>query len=328
MRRCGHQLLAGLAGLLVTAGAPADNFESAREWLERMATAMTELTYQGTFVYMRGQEVETMRITHVNDSQGVRERMVALSGPHREVIRDADGVQCVLDEDGMLGSDPSMAQSLFPEIPIDELSLARSRYLFEVGDLARIAGHRGRRIGILPRDEFRYGYDFWLEKDTGLLLRWVVYDATRRPLAKLMFTDLVIGDGVDAAELATDTPAEAFVRLGAGTPDTVNPARLEPRWKATRLPPGFELAALSHGPAADADRFEHLVLSDGLASVSVYIEQFAPDQAISEGLSRMGTTNAFSRKVGRRQITVVGEVPVITVRAISSAFAKPVSAAQ
>src|SRR5210317_961386 len=76
----------------------AGNSAEAREWLERMATAMSQMSYQGTFVYVRNGVVETMRITHVTDETGVRERMYSLSGPHREVLRDRSGVRCVLQD--------------------------------------------------------------------------------------------------------------------------------------------------------------------------------------------------------------------------------------
>lgn len=299
----------------------ADSYPEAREWLQRMAESMREMTYQGTFVYVRGQDVETLRITHVRDSDGVRERLVALSGPHREIIRDHEGVRCVLGEDASLPAELQVVESVFPEIPIEELAKARDRYWFEVGKKGRIAGHRGLRISIMPRDEFRYGYDLWLEESTGLLLRWVLFDASRRALAKLMFTDLAIGDAVDAAELATDTPSEAFVRLTPRATPEPEPSAPPSHWAPGDMPPGFRLAARSRSSEAAGAAAEHLVYSDGLASVSVYIEPVKNGQKVEEGLSRLGTTNAFSRNAGNRLVTAIGEVPVVTVQAIGNAFA-------
>lgn len=311
-----------LSLLLASAGrAGADGFEQARDLLERMATAMGQLSYQGTFVYVRGEDVETMRITHVNDSQGVRERLYALSGPPREVIRDRDGVRCALGDNGELSADPSLSRSLFPEIPVRELSEARARYLFKVGSPARIAGFNGQRLTILPRDEYRYGYDLWLEEDTGLLLRWVLYDNERRALAKLMFTDLRIGSGVDLAELESATPQNQFMRLSA-QPEPASARSVSGMQAAPDgVPPGFTLAAHGQRPADANESFEHLVFTDGLASVSVYIEGVDAAGKVTPGLSRLGTTNAYSRIAGDRQFTAIGEVPPITVKAMSNAFA-------
>ena len=74
------------AGYLVwAANALADSNREPRDWLERMSTAMSQMDYQGTFVYVQGDDVVTMRITHVADDEGVRERLVSMSGAAREV---------------------------------------------------------------------------------------------------------------------------------------------------------------------------------------------------------------------------------------------------
>ena len=311
----------------LSASAWASGYQEARTWLERMATAMNQMSYQGTFVYMHGDEVETMRITHVLDEDGVRERMYSLSGPQREVIRDKDGVRCVMSEDQAIMEDPMVARSIFPEIPLQELDEASSQYRFELGGHARIAGHRGKRITIYPKDEYRYGYDLWLEEHSGLLLRWVLYDSKRKTLAKLMFTDLKLGAEVEFEELLSPAPADQFVILQTGMPDKQVRSSLAAQWQPPDLPPGFRLSARSYQGEVDGVAFEHLVYSDGLATVSVYIESQLQSSAVAEGLSRLGTANAFSRRAGSRQVTAIGEVPPITVEAIGNAFAAPVAAA-
>ena len=56
----------------------------ALDWLGRMATAMDQMSYQGTFVYIQDDRLETIRITHVATPEGSRERLVSLSGDRRE----------------------------------------------------------------------------------------------------------------------------------------------------------------------------------------------------------------------------------------------------
>jgi sigma-E factor negative regulatory protein RseB len=235
------------------------------------------------------------------------------------VIRDREGVRCVLGKGVEPRSEAVADRSLFPEIPVQELTAARARYLFEVGNSARIAGFEGRRLSILPRDEYRYGYDLWLEKDTGLLLRWVLFDKNRRTLAKLMFTDLSIGDDVDLKELESTTPLDEFVRMGARSPEPTQANGTELPQPAG-MPPGFRLAAHGRETGDQARALEHMVLSDGLASVSVYIEAAEPGAAVAQGLSRMGTTNAYSKTHDGRQVTAIGEVPAVTVKMITNAF--------
>jgi sigma-E factor negative regulatory protein RseB len=139
------------------------------------------MTYQGTFVYVRDGAVETMRITHIADETGIRERLYSLSGPHREVVRDRKGVRCVFQDSSSVVEDQVVASTYFPELPLSVIDNNASGYHLETGGKARIAGHTARRVSISPADKFRYGYDFWLEEKSGLLLKWILFDPSRWP---------------------------------------------------------------------------------------------------------------------------------------------------
>jgi sigma-E factor negative regulatory protein RseB len=297
----------------------------AREWLERMTTAMSQMSYQGTFVYVRDGVVETMRITHVTDETGVRERIYSISGPHREVIRDRKGVRCILEDSASVVEDQVVASSYFPELPLSIIDGDSSGYRLDTGGEARIAGHTAIRVSISPEDRFRYGYDFWLEEETGLLLKWVLFDARHKPLAKLMFTDFAIGSAIDLAELESDSGAEDFVEMKTFSPQETVVTQSSPRWQPTKLPPGFNLASYSHKTGAEGV-YEHMVYSDGLAAVSVYVEQNGKNAAVKPGISQLGTNNAITRTQGDLQITVIGEVPAITVKSIANEIALSVAA--
>lgn len=298
--------------------------EEARQWLERMSAAMNHMSYQGTFVYVRGDLMETMRITHVVDEEGVRERLLSVTGPHREIIRDAQGVRYVLGDDQSVLQDAVASGAIFPEFPMEDIQGANSVYGFETGGTARIAGQMGRRVTIVPGDRFRYGYDLWLDTGTGLMLKWVLFDSDKNALAKLVFTEVRLGSEIDLAELESSTPSEQFAFLPSSIPSRQVMTRSMPEWQPDSLPPGFRLATHRH-QAEGESMFEHLVYSDGLASVSVYIETASGEAGISPGLKRIGTANAFTRQLGNRQLTVIGEVPAATVRAIGDAFRAPPS---
>jgi sigma-E factor negative regulatory protein RseB len=311
-----HSLLFLL--LLVCACAKADDGIEARQWLERMDMAMSQMTYQGTFVYVHGSSVETMRITHLAGDDGVRERLYSISGPRREIIRDEDGVRCLLGDEGSMMQDSVISPSYFPELPLNELDNFET-YRFETGGSARIAGHTAVRVTILPADNYRYGYEFWLEKQTGLLLKWVLHDARNQILAKLMFTEVKLGAEVDLQELESPTPSEQFTPVKAMLPAHQMRTRAAPKWQPSRLPAGFRLEAYNRQQEESEGIFEHLVYSDGLAAVSVYIESRNPAEGRQQGGSRVGTANAFSRSMGDLQVTVIGEVPAETVRSIGNA---------
>jgi len=298
---------------------------AAREWLERMTTAMSQMSYQGTFVYVRDGVVETMRITHVTDETGMRERMYSLSGPHREVIRDQKGVRCILEDSASVVEDQVVASSYFPELPLSIIDGDSSGYRLETGGAARIAGHTAIRVSISPKDGFRYGYNFWLEEQTGLLLKWVLLDTRHRPLAKLVFTDFAIGSTINLSELESGSRAEDFVEMKTSSPKETVVTQSSPRWQPSKLPPGFNLASYSHKTGAGGV-YEHMVYSDGLAAVSVYVEQNGKETSVKPGISQLGTNNAFTKTEGDLQITVIGEVPAITVRSIAKQIARSVAA--
>jgi len=293
----------------------------AAQWLERMSAAMSQMTYQGTFVYLQGDEVEIMRITHVSDEQGVREHLVSISGLRREILRDSNGVRWVQGEDLQVMEDSAFARSFFPEIPLGQSDQASASYRLELGSSERIAGHTGRKLKVIPKDKYRYGYTFWLEERSALLLKWELLDSDNQRLAKLMFTDLRLGSEVDVKELESTSQLKEYKILESSLPSGNGLSHGSPRWKPSELPTGFHLTAHRRYMEQQNQKiFEHLVYSDGLAAISVYVESAGSDALDQEtGISRLGTTHAYSRVTDGVLITVVGDVPAITVRSIGNA---------
>jgi sigma-E factor negative regulatory protein RseB len=309
-----------VAALLVSAGSVfAGEVVEPRQMLDRMTAAMSQMSYQGTFVYVQGDNVETMRITHVSDERGVRERLVAVSGPPREVLRDSSGVRWVLADDRSVFEDSAFNRSFFPELPLDQNDQTELSYTLKLGSEARIAGHKARNLKVLPKDKFRYGYSLWLEQHSGLLLKWELIDSNRKSLAKLMFTDVRLGSEVDVKELIPTSQLKKFKTVESELPSGRGLSKATPKWLPNKVPPGFRLTAHRYFGQQDQGIYEHLVYSDGLAAVSVYIESTSPDSNAQAGINRLGTTHAFSRITDDMSITVVGDVPAITVKFIAEA---------
>ena len=112
-----------------------------------------------------------------------------------------------------------------------------------------------------------------------------------------------------------------MARLGRGFSRT-GPAAATV-WSALKLPPGFRM--MLHGaqtlPGSSVP-VDHLVFTDGLASVSVFIEMHATPpgagQVTEVRAARVGSSSAFSTVVDGHKITAVGEVPPATVRLIAT----------
>ena len=311
-----------LIGVLFVASAPAQDdpeLANAVDRLNQMSMAMSQMTYQGTFVYVQGSLVETMRITHVVDENGIRERLVAETGPQREILRDANGVQWIAKDSRAVMRDPSIHRSYFPEVTPGAIEKAAGHYRITLGGLEPLAGRLGRKLSIVPRDEYRYGYTLWLEDTSGLLLKWELFEQSARPLARLMFTDIRIGQEVDQDELESTEPMGEYQTHASELPEKQEVTHARPRWAPERVPPGFGLMTHRRQQKQAPGLFQHLVYSDGIATVSVYVEPALEGHTPPSGTSRLGTTHAFSRRDGDIQITVVGDVPAITVEEIGRA---------
>ena len=319
MRQAFGLLLAiGLASNLY---AQDDDLSLAIDKLKRMSIAMSQMSYQGTFVYVQGNMVETMRVTHVVDDTGIYERLVAQSGPQREILRDSNSVHWVAKDQRSVISDPVINRGFLPNVNPEALKQAAEHYEIAFGGLEPLAGRQARKLSITPRDKYRYGYTLWLEEPSGLLLRWELFENSSQPIARLMFTDIRIGQEVDRNELRTAAPIEDYQSKSSELPLKQSLSSSEPRWMPSRLPPGFQLTSHRREEKHSPSIFQHLVFSDGIATVSVYVEEVAAGQSPMAGGSLHGTTNAHSRKDGEMQITVVGDVPAITVEEIAWAVA-------
>lgn len=299
--------------LLVAAAAPVHAGNTARQWLDAMSEALQTLNYDGTFVYLHDGKLEAMRIIHQRDSEGEKERLVSLTGSAREVIRDNQSVTCIMPDSKSVMVGRSRPRQPFPVVPRD-LDSIEKYYRFEnIGD-DRMAGVMTQVVTIIPRDVYRYGYRFWIARDSKMLLKSDLTGAHGAPIEQVMFTQLGVGNEVSEASMPVsageDVPAWHHQDIG-GTA-TANPG--EPRWVVYRLPDGFRLTNYQRKrmqPGGEGT--EHLVYSDGLATVSVYVEMASTDDNSLTGLSSMGAMNAYGAIVDGHQVVVVGEVPAVTV---------------
>jgi len=321
--------LSVLSGLLcavfTNSGVAGETSASPQERLDRMARAAQTLNYDGTFVYRNGATMQSMRIIHRVGAEGERERLVALSGAAREVIRDRERVICILpDRQSVVVA--KRRPRMFPYSKSFESATGFSRfYALSVRRGQRVAGRHTELVTVDPHDHFRYGYRLWMDRDLGLLLKSELIDAQGTIVEQLVYTNIAlparIPDELLEPEISgagytwyNDDQAESAVASGSAS---------EPDWYPGWLPDGFELSDLARDPIlASRDSVEHLVFSDGLASVSVFIEQLDAASETLAGLDAMGAVNAFGRMVGDYQITVVGEVPAATVEQLAMSIAR------
>lgn len=314
-----HIALGGLlASSLFAAGNKALAGESANpvELLTRMAEALKNTTYRGTFVHMANGHVETMRLLHSNEGGTTRERMTSLNGEAREVFRNNSLVTCIWPGSRSVIVSKSKPRDLIPQIGAELTS--SDAYIFKTEADDRVAGMPTYVVSVMPKDQYRYGYRFWIDKSNHVMLRSMLLDERQNSLEQVMFTDISYPETIDLAELEADAESRGGYSWVENTESKTSSG--VDRISFNALPSGYQELTEKYEPMPMSDSaVSHVVVSDGVASVSVYVEYTAAKSGAESGVSSMGAINAYGRTLEDAFVTVVGEVPVATVRAIGDA---------
>ena len=295
----------------------AEQFPVACTWLERMNHAMVTLDYEGHFVYQHGNSLEAMRMRHNVNEGSPEEHLQSLNGVVREVIRSNNRITVIENNGGKVSVRQRTASGAFSTLPALDLDTLQDYYNMVMGEQARVAGRPGQVIALEPRDQYRYGYRLTLDKGTALPLDVAVLDAKGEPVSRIMYTNISISHPEPSISENPSSQDEIMFPVAAGiSSDNTQPAPQESvdiakltQWKFNALPEGFRLKNYQQKMLdKNGQKLEHFVFSDGLASISVYIEPYVASHALS-GSASLAAINAVGRKQGDYQLTVVGEVP-------------------
>ncbi|CAM3192915.1 sigma E regulatory protein, MucB/RseB [Pseudomonas gessardii] len=284
--------------------------DEAQDWLKRLGRAEQQQSYQGTFIYERNGSFSTHDIWHrVQDGQ-VRERLLQLDGSAQEVVRVDGRTQCVSGSlvAGLGNSPGASAQVLDPQ-------KLNSFYTLAVIGESRVAGRKAVIISLAPRDQYRYGFELHLDRETALPLKSLLINDKGQLLERFQFT-----------QLSTQAPDERDLQPGkdckplsvSSQADDVPAAQA---WHPSWLPPGFQLV---RSTTRKDSRTQAVVNSqmyeDGLARFSLFLEPVS-GEAATESRVQLGPTVAVSRRMNTPQgevvATVVGEIPLGTAERIA-----------
>jgi sigma-E factor negative regulatory protein RseB len=293
------------------------------KWLERMNHALTTLNYDGTFAHWEGGRVEMLRIIHRVEDGAVSERLVSLDGSGREFIRTGSSLTCYLPDKHVVLVERTPAKvSLLSGFPAINEQTARFYDISEVGRM-RFNQHSTHVITVMPRDQYRYGYRLWIDDSTAMPLKTQLCDAHGNVIEQLVFANLRVRSHIPDSAFRPAISTTGFQWLRNDSPqlkETVS--HNDTVWSADHLPPGFHMtvraAQIMPGSPGPVD---HLVFTDGLASVSVFVETTHIEMTAGQGpvmeSARVGSSYAFSTVVDGHKVTAVGEVPAQTVRFIA-----------
>jgi len=193
----------------------------------------------------------------------------------------------------------------------------KDHYQIDIVGMDRIAGYPAVILSIFPKDKMRYGYHLWLEKENGMVLRSDIIDTQGKIMEQMMFTEINLQSPISVAMLEPTVPHDTFKVIADDAEQVDDTIVTDSRWSFRGMPRGFKVTSkVRKKMPMKKHNVEHFVLSDGLATVSVYIEKSGNDEGL-EGASRMGGVNAFGRISNGHSITVMGEVPKETVKEIA-----------
>jgi sigma-E factor negative regulatory protein RseB len=286
--------------------------------LQKAAHAAHELSYKGVFVYQSGANARSVEITHMNYGQGEYARIVVLDGAPREVLSQGSDVVIFNQKNEKVVIEKKRGQNLFPALLPANMDVIKASYQVRVGNQERIGGRDGQIIFLDPRDHFRYGYKLWTDREYGLLLKSMTTNERNEPMEQITFNQLTLlnTQNMDWFQPKVDHGKNYIME----DPPPAPSASEADNWTVGQLPPGYrKIDQVIHMVPGKPAPVTHVIYSDGLASVSLFIEPVAKGSKFKIGHSVTGATNFYANVVDGYQIVVVGEVPEATVTQIANA---------
>lgn len=254
--------------------------QDATQWLSRLQSAQSQRGYEGVVIYVHDGRIDQIRVVS-RPGIDAFQRFASLSGNQRELLKSGGQVRALSASQAPVAW-PAMAA---PTARMDLQQVARL-YHMQLAGKDRVAGFSARMIDAQPQDRLRYAQRLWIDQDTGMLLGAALIGPKRELLEQVMFAQLAL----EGASAAASAPS---------------PVTVDAHGQVKLLLPGFNLI----GARVDASRgLEQRVYSDGLATVSVYVEQRAGAPA-AEFATRRGAVQLYGRQVGTTRVTAVGAVP-------------------
>lgn len=174
-------------GLLTVNAASAGHVS---DLLKKMSDADAHLSYQGVFIMRKSDNLMAMRVQHGTDNRGVWESIESLNGEARKVVRVNDEVTSIYPERKLIiVSNSKNKVSLHPALP-ENLDKLEAFYNISRLEDDRVADHAAAVLDVKPSDQHRYGYRYWLDTDTGVLLKCDLLNEQGKVIEQMMFTEL------------------------------------------------------------------------------------------------------------------------------------------
>ena len=314
-------LWCGAAG----AGGEAMAGPQARQWLQRMHSAATQRSYQGTLVVSTGATMQSSRVAHVCEGSQTYERVDLLDGQPRRVLRHNEQVLTLWPVQKVARLEQRDPLQPFPALLTGSEDQLFERYEMVAEGPGRIAGFETSVFLLRPLDGWRFAQRVWAEQGSGLLLRADILGPDGRVLETSAFSDLTIG-----AKARPETVQSALKQLDGWRVQKPSPRRTAldaEGWQLKTPLAGFRQTSCVKrqlDPAVDDERpvsteVVQAIFTDGLTYVSIFIEPYRADRHRA-GSAAVGATHTWMQPAGAHWVTVMGDVPMTTLKHFAAAL--------
>lgn len=286
---------------------------SLNEWLQRMQDASRQRSYVGTFVVSSSTgAMSSARIWHACDGQRQAERVETLTGAPRQTFRRDDEVLTFVPESRTVKSERRDSLGLFPDLQDPADTSLSALYAARRVGADRVAGYDADVVQLAPKDALRFGYRVWSEKRSGLVVKLQTLDGDGNVLEQAAFSELQLDAQVRFNKLAQMMAVPEGWRVEKA--EAVKTSAAAEGWALKNAVAGFRPLNCYKRPAEGVLQW---IFSDGLASVSLFVEDYDPSRHLQEGVLASGATHTLTRRVQDWWVTAVGEVPAQTLKAFA-----------
>jgi sigma-E factor negative regulatory protein RseB len=282
--------------------------------MQKTASAARELNYQGLFVYHNGAMIRSVQITHIYEGGREFTRNVVLDGRPREVFSEGDDIVIFNAKNDKVVIEKRRGQNLFPAMLPTQLYPLKQNYKLKFVGQERIAGRLAQVIDMVPNDNLRYQYRIWSDTEFGLLLKMSMLDTEGHTLEQIGFNQVAMlhTKDLDWFQPKIDT-SKPYVM-----DDTTDLTHTVDNLVVANLPTGYKkVDQIQLKVPGRTTQVQQLIFSDGLASVSLFVEPMVKGMQPRVGKKSMGSTNVYAHVLNGYQLVVVGEVPAQTVEQIA-----------
>ncbi|MDO9150203.1 MAG: MucB/RseB C-terminal domain-containing protein [Methylotenera sp.] len=287
--------------------------------LQKAAVAARALSYEGIFVCQTGQQAKSVQITHLFDGRNEFARNVVLDGATREVLSQGSNLVIYNQKNEKIIIEKRRGQNMFPAILPLNFDTIKDNYTVHLSTIERVADRQAQVLFLEPKDRLRFSYKFWIDTEYGLLLRSVRYNQRSEVIENIGFNRLSL---INSVALDWFTPKIDSKKNYVMEDEAVilPDGKLSVTWEIKELPSGYrKVDQMVRMVPGKLKPVMHMIFSDGLASVSLFIEPTSKSDKTKVALVTTGSTSFYAAVNHGHLVTAVGEVPEATVVQIANA---------